>query len=201
MIITKQNLAVLAGVAKVQNNIHNLDHVMIDTEESCIYGSDGYCLYRSNLDKSLRDEDYPDFGTENDGDEEQVFIHGRELIKAEKNIPKRHSLQILQNIQIISGKKHCYIVTSDLDAINTVKVESVKKEFPKVKDIESGFSGNPDSYVYISVIQLEKLTKALKKNGDDTVKLELRGADKPLVARSKDGVFTGYVMPLQENCV
>lgn len=196
MIISRQNLAILSGVAKVQENIYNLDHVMIDIKGGCLYASDGHCLYRSNLDVSLNDEDFPSFDIENTGDKENMFIHGRELLKAEKNIPKRQAISALENIQILTDKDYHHIITTDIETVNTVKVKKSSKEFPGVEEIEKAYSGKPDSHAWVSVQQLEKLTKALKKNGCDEVKLELRGAENPLVAKTSDKVFVGYVMPL-----
>lgn len=196
MLLSKQNLAVLAGVSKIQDNMYALDHVCIDTKKMRIYASDGHCLYRSNIDQSINEEQFLASDVQTTKDPYYIFIHGKELLKAEKTIPKTKYIPVLQNVQILTDENHHYVVTADLDHVNTIRVKRGEKEYPEANEIEEQFSGDPDSHVWLSVKQLEKLVKALKKNGDDDVKIELRGKSSPLVAKTHDGVFVGYIMPL-----
>ena len=201
MILTKQNLSVLAGVAKDQENIYALDHVMIDTNRGFIYGSDGHCLFKSKLDADLLDEDFPDCGVKDSGVVSPILIKGEDLSKTEKSVPKKQSMPILENMQVVACETHYHIITTDLDATRIAKTKPPGSRFPEVEKIEKTVCDEANFKTIVSVSNLEKLVKALKKNGCEEVLIEGRDAQLPVVAKTIDGVFTAYIMPMDMDGV
>jgi hypothetical protein len=196
MLISKQNLAILPAASKHRENAYSLDCIRVDPIQKCLYASNSYSLYRSNISYLDKDE-YPDTGSAGVDLPQPFMVPGKALLKAEKNIPGRPSKSILGNLIILSTDSHHELITTDLDSVDVVKVKNEELCFPAVEQVEKSCSDRLDFVsVGLSVAELKVLVQVLEKHDKtEIVRFSIKDQSSPAIIETSDGVLTGYIMP------
>lgn len=192
MLLTRRNLALLLAAAKTGNN-YDLDHLLLDPFNKCVYASNGKSLYRSNIE-DINEEDYPETNIGEQGVYNKTIVSASLLTKAEKNIPIT-TKHVLNTIQVNVDDTNVYLITTDLASTNVVSFKKEMKCFPAVEEIEKSINAlEPSSKVTLAVNELEILVKVLKKQKVEHITIKTHLSNEAVIFET-DGT-TVYIMPV-----
>lgn len=197
-ILTKKNLSILECSEKSNSSLYNLSSVLINPQTNMMWASNGHSLYGSVLTEN--NTDYPELGVNGVDSKECMLVSAEALRKAEKNIPSKTSMPILESVQVLIDEEYKHLVTSDLETTQDIKIKHLENnEWPDFQSaiIDRQPAAVPqDQKVVLSIKQLEVMVKVMKKANIETIEVIVNGPRNPVKVRSLDDAITGYVMPM-----
>jgi len=131
---------------------------------------------------SFKEDDFPEhdssYSTQLDP-EKEYFIPKKVGLKAQKNIPRKSGMPILEHCQVMTDTDHerLYLASSDLESIDSISCKN-KPNFPDLTRLDRNFKSSAketDQGFRVTVQELENLVKIakkiVKKEGDDNVQI------------------------------
>jgi len=201
MILDKQSLSCLAAISKQNENIYSLTHAYVDPVGRYVYASNGHLLFRSTINHSYTDDDYPSTVVRKTDPSEPFLVDGKVLEAGIKNASKSsRSMGVLKTVMVTTDEDKVIVSScKKLDCITTMTTTASKgRQYPDVVEVQKEIRKDAiQSTVCASVDTLEIICKALRANGSRFVKIELRGEDKAWSFTSEDKLLDGLVMPAQ----
>jgi len=164
--------------------------------------TDNEALWRHTL-QTLHEEFPATQGSEALPDDFTSIIPVKAFEKAMKNVPKKPSLSILNNIHVSMSDGKIKLTTTDLETTDSVEVKPFEGEFPDTDNVVKEFNKLVESQksekVAIGVPHLEKMLKVAKSQKSDYVELELAFSDEEDIAMIRVKISNpdveGYVAP------
>lgn len=204
MLVNGQKLAAIAlAMAKNNNSVYQLDNLYIQ-ENGMVNASNGHSLYWTTSEPAEKLQDFPQMNETDYKADLPVLIPAAGIKKAIGNLPKKLSLQILENIAIDSREetRKTTLTTTDLDTTDNVIVKRSDCCFPDVDAIRN--TERKETIFHISIDEMETLVKVSKKlglKGCDCIKIGVHDENSPVSAEIKKGehIIKGLIMPCHDN--
>jgi hypothetical protein len=198
MLIRKEVRALANVLPKDDPSAFNL--TCLNITEKLIEACNGHSLYWMTHDSRFKLNDFPFDHTPIT--DLPILVPGACLNKAIKNLPKKTSLQVLENIVVQETKDGIELITTDLDTTDKVACRINQKEasYPdtdRIRDILNCDEGRSVP-LNMAVDQLEILLKVAKQSGAKYIEFSVGGETNPVAVEfntSEEEMIHGALMP------
>ena len=206
MLVNKKALALKAALGKSrEEGGYDLDHIKL-TENRAI-ATDGALLIELANPPQERIKDFPyTVKDENARPTDDAYLDKTMINRIEKNLPKNPVQPILENFLVLKDRDNYKVVITDMDSNIEISQYKTEMNYPDIPEwLYEARDKEDTNAVYLSVDELEKLIKVIKKINYEELRIKFyvqRDPNKPVVFEfeepSIDVSLRGVLMPMKE---
>ena len=206
MLVNKKALALKVALGKSREESgYDLDHLKL-TENSAI-ATDGALLIEMANPPQEQIEDFPyTVKDENTKPAYDAYLDKTIINRIEKNLPKNPSHPIQENFLVMKNKDNYKIVITDTDSNIEISQYKPEMHYPDIPEwLYEARKKDDTNTVYLSVDELEKLIKVIKKINYEELRIKFyvqSDPNKPVVFEFEEPIvdvsLRGVLMPIQE---
>ena len=205
MLLSKGNCSIAQlGSSDIETGRYDMDQVKIDPGTGYVYACNPDVIYASRLPTNESAKDFPSasysdsvIGTHKEPDQ-VIFVPKHAIQKAEKNLPKKQTIGVLNYVNLLSNEHTHQLHATDLNKFDTVTVANrdSRVNWPSVANFYTEASNDKaQEPIILSLKNLETLVRVCKKHGLKTIEMQTISRNKPVKFRALDDSLYSYIMP------